>query len=177
MARSLTAIDTLKAEHRAALASAEKSHQAQRTELVQQHEKANDVLMTELGNERGERRGERKDFEKQLAALRTELANAQQVQADHNVLLTQSHGEVSRLAQALSTLQPLYDVAQSELKDLQPLPEVLRQLQVEHDRLSGENAQLQQQASGQAVSQGQLTQQLEVITKTMAAMQQQLTKP
>jgi len=176
LARSLTAIDTLKAEHQAALVAAETSHQAQRVELIQQHEKASDVLMTELGNERGERKGERKGFEKQQAELRAELVNAQQAHADRNVLLTQSHSEVRQLTQELTTLQRLHGVSQGELKDLQPLPEALRQQLVENDRLSGENAQLQQQMAQQVVTPEQLKTQLDAVTSAMSEIQQQLKK-
>lgn len=177
LARSLTTIDTLKAEYQTALSSAEASHQAQRAELVQQHEKANDVLMTELGNERGERKTERKGFERQQADSRVQLETLQQAHADRNVLLAQSNSEVSRLTLGLASLQQLHDVSLADIKDLQPLPEALRQLEIDNTRLTGENSKLQQQTSQQTKAQEQLTQQLEVITKTMASMQQQLTKP
>ncbi len=169
-----TTINTQKTEHEGALTRAERSHQAQRSELIQQHEKANDVLVVELDGERIERKAERKEFKKQLTDKSSELAEVQQQLVGRNALLRDNQNKARVLADELSVLKGEHSTCLNELRGLQELPNQLEQQKIEIERLSGENEDLKQQALRETVSPEQLKEQLEGM---MSAINEKLEQP
>lgn len=144
-------IETARRAHDAELQKVKDDFTTRRKELIQQHEAANDKLMTQLGNARADLRSEQAKVDRKA----NELQQALDIQRELRQQVSESVIARERSEAALSDLKILFEKYKDETDALRGLPEKLAETQASLEDLQQENERLVEESKSRLDFQSQ----------------------